>query len=117
MTYYLNVYQPGDWPIVEIEIRRSENRSGAGYIGAKKTLNDEMDGLAPAVVQPNVHFSGQYTPTEARELAEWWDVAAGAAETLDELIQTREDLRRPIAARMVESRVRVAFVEVNDDTI
>lgn len=67
--YYLNIYQPGDWPIAEIEIRRDPDQ-GRGYISAKITLNDEMTGLAPAVVRPNVSFSGQYTPAEARVSAD-----------------------------------------------
>lgn len=114
MPYYLCLNQEYS---INIQIRRQPEEEFGGSLNLVKRRSFDKPELLPAYILPNAGFSGQYTPTEAREVAEWWQVAAQAAETLDALIKTREDLKRPIAVRMVGAVVEIAFVEGNDDTI
>lgn len=107
--YYLNVYQPSA-RLVRIEIRIDDDPA-SGYISASKKLDGGFLNVAPATVFPSVSFHGPRTPAAAREIAEWWKVAATTAETLDRMIKTPADLRRPITARMVSKTVTIDFAD------
>lgn len=99
MPYYARIRE-SDWPIVEIEIRTVDNIL-TGYISAKKKTNFETGKLEPALIYKNAQLSGHATPDMAREWAEWLKVAATTAESLDALIKTKEDLKRPLTVKVI----------------
>lgn len=109
MTYYPTVYQPKDFPVIVVEIRRSDDPT-TGFIGAVKRI-DDFGQLAPASVTPNVSFRADFTPTEAREIAEWWEIAADCAEFLDVMVKTRGDLYQKMTARAVGKVVTLEWEE------
>lgn len=106
--YYLKVKQSSDRVII-IDIRRQPEEE---FGGSLSVIKKATAGVMEAVyISPNVAFNGIYAPDDAREISDWWRVAAAAAETLDALIKTREDLARPVRAWMVVKTVVIEFEE------
>lgn len=67
--------------------------------------------VRPAHIFVNVNFGLDVGVEQAHQAAEWWRIAAITAETLDRIFQTRDDLRRPISARLVSRTVTIQFVD------
>lgn len=76
-----------------------------------KRYDFDKEAIAPALVFMNVAFADRLTADEAYRAEEWYHIAAATAGTLDRIFQTREDLRRLVAARMVGKTVTIDFVE------
>jgi hypothetical protein len=108
---YMKVFQPKDYPLIEIELSRLDHPM-AGYIAAHKGVYSETGQPAPAYIYANISHQGEvYTPDEAREISDLWHIAAKTAETLDLMVKSRDDLARPIAARMQIQTVVLDWIE------
>jgi hypothetical protein len=109
---YIKVWQPKGYPIIGIKLStRNPDEFLTGYVAAIKSVDPETGQPAPAYVRPNISYQGDFTPDAARETTELWHCAASTAETLDKMILSKDDLNRPIKARMV---VKTVTLEWND---
>jgi hypothetical protein len=108
-TYYVKVYQPEDWPLVEVQIRRDKSAFG-GCINAQRIARHWAASKLETKINPNVTF-GTTTPAGADDIIDWWRIAAATARSLEGLVETVEDLKRPVVAKVVGRSVVVNFAD------
>jgi len=99
-TYFVEVNQPENYPIVEIRIYTSDPKNSfAGSIGARAVIDFETQELK-FMVSPSVDFS-RMTSDKAEDVADWWRLAATTTRQLKSYIKTANDFKRKFTARVV----------------
>lgn len=113
MEYFIKVYQPKEWPVVEVLITQDQCQY-TPYLGAKATIGFPTDStVAPVTLIGTTSLPYPLNLEQAKEFRRWLDLAISAMQCL-EIIQTPDDLRRPIWAKIEGDTVVVGFKDAQE---